>query len=88
MSSTKTANTAGAEGAAPAEASSEAGKPNEDSKKEVEVDMFKELPVNFGSTFSTGSLIELATMKFDVPAKAIFQTCWKNVTDYEYVQFY
>jgi hypothetical protein len=57
--------------------------PAEDVKEEEELDIFKELSINFGNTFSTGSLIELATMKFDSSAKKIFQTCWQNVLDYE-----
>ncbi len=57
--------------------------PIQESKKEEELDIFKEASVSFGTSFSTGSLIELSTMKFDVPAKAIFQTCWQNVGDYE-----
>ncbi len=57
--------------------------PIQESKKEEELDIFKEASISFGTSFSTGSLIELSTMKFDVPAKAIFQTCWQNVGDYE-----
>ena len=57
----------------------------DDVKKEVTADLnlFKETSLNFRSSFTAGALIELSTMKFDVPAKKIFQTCWQNVIDYE-----